>query len=258
MKIITKIKFVCYLVVGLLCLCGVFFIRDFFTKKVEEKQCIKVEENVLEKGKTLRDLEACQAELFNTKNINEKLKIMPDSRKDIVKILLLMRDIEKRIGFDKDFSNDCVNLFALAQRIPEVQEMVLQYKNKMFDKTCQVATNSEIVGLITPFQVKIIDKQFEQQNVDSKLWKRALKGVKYRISRLFVSSKLEQSEIEKQVLNRNYQEALTLLDKMQIDTGDNEKNAEYKKLYDALEGLYLLQSMVDNMYKIIVNVNDNK
>ena len=169
-----------------------------------------------------------------------------------------MRDIEKRIGFDKDFSNDCVNLFALAQRIPEVQEMVLQYKNKMFDKTCQVAINSEIVGLITPFQVKIIDKQFEQQNVDSKLWKRALKGVKYRISRLFVSSKLEQSEIEKQVLNRNYQEALTLLDKMQIDTGDNEKNAEYKKLYDALEGLYLLQSMVDNMYKIIVNVNDIK
>ena len=68
-----------------------------------------------------------------------------------------MRDIEKRIGFDKDFSNDCVNLFALAQRIPEVQEMVLQYKNKMFDKTCQVATNSEIVELITPFQVKIID-----------------------------------------------------------------------------------------------------
>ena len=115
MKILTKIKIFFYLVIGLFCFFGVLFIKNFFYNEVKEVKCEKKEENLVEKSKTLRDLENCQSELFLVKNANEKLKIVPDRRKDVVKILLLMRDIDRKIGIEKDFSNDCVNLFSVGR-----------------------------------------------------------------------------------------------------------------------------------------------
>ena len=237
--------------VGIFCFFGVLFVRDWFYKEAKDVKCEKKEENILEKSKTLRDLEQCQSELFLVRNANEKLKIVPDSRKDIVKILLLMGEIDKKIGLEKDFSNDCVNLFSIGQRIPDVQEFVIKYKEKMFENICQVATNEEVVSLIIPFQVKIVDKQYEEKNKDNGFIKQILAGTKYHISRLFVKSRLEQSEIEKKVLNRQYGEALILLESMNL-----EKNDEYNKLYNALSSLNNLQSMIENIYKIINNVND--
>ena len=121
----------------------------------------------------------------------------------------------------------------------------------MFDKFCQVANNDEIVSLIMPFQVKIIDKQYRDKNKDNNFIKQVFEGTKYHISRLFVKSKLEQSEIEKKVLNRQYNEALNLLEAMKM-----EKNEEYEKLYNAINSVYKLQYLIENIYKIINNVND--
>lgn len=253
MKILTKIKIFFYLVIGLFCFFGVLFVKNFFYNEVKEVKCEKKDENVLEKSKNLRDLENCQSELFLVKNANEKLKIIPDRRKDVIKLLILMREIEKKIGIEKDFSNDCVNLFSIGQRIPEVQDFILKYKDEMFSKMCQVSTNDEIISLIMPFQVKIIDQQYKDKNKDNNFIKQVFEGTKYHISRLFVKSRLEQSEIEKKVLNRQYNDALNLLEAMKL-----EKNNEYDKLYNAINGIYNLQYLIENVYKIINNVNDIK
>ena len=251
MKIINKIKFIILVILLLLSLCGVFFLGEFFYK--DHKECITqatFEAQKQENQTVLDELTSCQADLFTTKNELERAKILPDTRKDIINLLLIMRDMEKNIGKKNNFSNDCVRFFALASRIPIVQEYVLKYKTQLFENNCQFYSNKELVAMLLPFRVNLLKEEREQRNQTEKIYIRVWNGIKYHISKLFIESKIQKSEIETLVDDNKYHEALTILMSYNIT-----KNDDFNTLYSAIHTLQNLKAMIDGTYEILVSNN---
>ncbi|GEM_PF-6188644 len=250
MKTLSKIKFIVIVVNLALVFCGFCFLGGFFSKKapVECKTAEAITKEQEEQKNLVEDFANCQSELFLAKNQIEKLKVMPDVRKDVIELLLLARDIEKNIGIRKNFSNQCIRMFALASRIPVVQELILKYKDAMFRSNCRYANNDDIVKMIVPFQVKFLEQQREQENekADEKLHKRLWSWVKFYVSKLFVKSNVKKSELEIDVKNGNYKGAMEFL-----NSGNFEKNDEFNKLYGAVVDLKNLKQLTGEIFEII-------
>ena len=221
---------------------GVLHLYNLTTKSGNGKNIEEIKSNI---NTAMRDLEKCQGELLNTRRESEKFKAMPDARKSIISLLLLLRRVEKELGNKRDFSNECVSIFALSARIPEVQEYTLRYKDKMFDHICQVSTNDELIALIKPFQLKLLDTQYEEKSKNQKFLKSLWIGTKYQASKLFAKT-LEKTDIEINIEKGDYNTALKLLDGVKITTSQ-----EYLTLYDNLENIRNLRYMIDGIYEIL-------
>jgi len=250
-KVFYKIKFIIFVILLLLSLCGVLFLGEFFYK--DKKECITpstLGEQKQENQSILDNLTSCQTELFKTQNALEQAKILPDTRKDVINLLLLMRDMEQNIGKKTSFSNDCVQFFALASRVPIVQEYVLKYKQQMFEVNCQFSTNKEIINMLLPLQVNLLKEEREQKNKTEKIHIRVWNGIKYYASKLFVESKLQQSELEIFIEKKKYSEALKVLQSYKL-----EKNNDFNILYSAINKLNNFTNMVAGIYDIIQNNN---
>ena len=247
MKLIKKIKTVLLIFCLILIVFGVFFIKNLIFKKYpQEKQktaTIKKEQNTTD-TMLISDLTNCKSELFITKNELEQQKMIPDARKDVINLILLLRDVEKKIGNTTDFSSDCIAIFSLASRIPIVQEYVLQYKEQMFKTNCNFANNKQIIEMILPFQIKELESKKIKK--EEKWHKNILNSVKYKISKLFVKSKIQKSDLEIAVENYNYNEAISIL-----RTNNFDKNAEFNELYSAISVLNKIQQMIDGIYNIL-------
>ena len=249
-KLIKKIKIVLLIFCLILIVFGVFFIKSLILNKYpQEKQkiaTIKKEQNTTDTI-LIGDLANCKSELFITKNELERQKIMPDARKDIINLLLTLRDLEKKLGNQSDFSANCISLFSLASRIPIVQEYVLQYKEQMFKTNCNFATNKQIIEMILPFQIKTLEAETMIKKQREKKWyKRFINDVKNKVSQLFVKSKIQKSDLEIAVENYNYNEAIGIL-----RTNNFDKNAEFNELYNAISVLNNIQQMIDGIYDIL-------
>ena len=257
MKFFTKVKSVFFLLVAILCFFGVLFIKNSLTSKTSiiKNSNNKQIQNTNISG-SLRDLEECKIQLFTLKHENEKIKLLPDTRKDIISLLFIMHDIEQQLGKKNDFSDECVRLFATASRINTVQEYILQYKDKMFSTICQVATEREILLLIKPFEMKILQYKYEienskidEQNKIKKIWN----YIKYNTLKLFKKANIEKSILSDMILNKKYKETLDFIDKVSKDK--NMKESEYHELYSSLENIYLLDKIINDLYKMLEDFN---
>ena len=247
-----------------LVLCGIFFLCGYFKKTpIECKKVEEIQQKEISKNNTLKELSDCQSNLFKAKNEVEVLKVIPDARKDIIDLLLKMREVEKKIGLKNDFGNDCVKMFAMSSRIPKVQEFALKYKEQMFKNNCNFKTNDEIIKLIIPFQVKFLKQQFIKENDannknDSGFFKNAWINIKYNISKLFVSSNIKRSEIEILINNNEYAKALRLLDNKIVEDKTLQDNEEYNNLYNAIRDLHSLKQMINGIYDIVKTNEETK
>ena len=254
MRFFTKVKSIFFLLIATLCFFGVLFIKNSLTNKtniITNNSNNKQIQNTNISG-SLRDLEECKTKLFTLKHENEKLKLLPDTRKDIISLLFIMHDIERQLGKKNDFSDECVRLFATASRINTIQEYIFKYKDKMFRTICQVATEREILLLIKPFEMKILQYKYEienskidKQNKITKIWN----TIKYNTLKLFKKTNIEKSMMSDMILNKQYKEALDFIDKVSKDK--NMKESEYNELYSSLENIYLLDKIINDLYKML-------
>ena len=233
--------------------CGCLFIINKFNSKNE---CIteeKLEEENQNQNSLVEDLTTCQNDLFKKTNDLEQLKVLPDTRKDIIKLLLISHEFEKKIGFKNDFSNECIKFFTIASRISSVQEYVLKYKNQLFENNCNFSTNNDIIKMIIPFQIKFLDIEKENEknkNKDEKIIPKILNEIKYKISKLFVKSNIQKSELEISIENSKYDEALQIL-----RDGKFEITEEFNKLYNSISTLKNTTEMIEGVYNIVKNNN---
>jgi len=251
-KFLSKIKFLILLINISLVVCGVLFILSKFKKVPME--CVsneKIEQSKQIENNIIDELTTCQSDLFKAKNDLEQTKLIPDARKNIISLLMVIRDVEKDIGNKRNFSNECVKIFTLCSRIPYVQEFALGYKDKLFENNCNFETNSDILEKITPFQVELLKIQKDKEKKDEKFFKRFLFEMKYHISKLFVKSKIQKSDLEIAVEQYNYKDALSFL----VSSGF-ERNDDYNKLYSSISVLKNFKEMIEGIYDII-SVNNN-
>ena len=247
MKLTRKIKAIILIFNIVLIIFGLLFVKSLFKnsqkKHINDEVC---KEQVTTEKVLIDELTTCKSELFTVKNELERQKIMPDMRKDAINLLLALHDFEKKIGNKTDFSSNCISIFAYASRIPIVQEFVLKYKEQMFKTNCNFANNEQIIKMILPFQIKALEVEANNEKKGKKWYKRFIGSVKYRISKLFVKSKIQKSDIEIAIENYNYNEAIALL-----ISSNFEKNNEFNKLYDAISVLNNSQQMVNGIYDIL-------
>ena len=233
---------------------GYFKIKPIILKHLpghRQMEVAKQEENVdtSKFSGTIRDLEKCQRELFLVRNENAKLQIMPDARKDVISLLLIMRKIEKQIGQKRDFSDECVRLFSNASRVPATQEFALKYKEPMFEKICQVPTEEELLITLHQFERKLVDLQHDEKMKDATWYKKTWEVIKYNTSKIFKNTVAPRSELEKYVLNHKYDIALN-----QLETHAATELAEYNKLHAELNELHSFRQMIDGLYEIIERI----
>ena len=128
MKFKTKVKLVFFLAFVGTATYGYFKVKPIVSKYLPRHKQVEAAKqdganiNTAKFSGTIRDLEKCQRELFLVRNENAKLQIMPDARKDVISLLLIMRKIEGQIGQKRDFSDECVRLFSNASRVPAQQK----------------------------------------------------------------------------------------------------------------------------------------
>ena len=254
-KFKTKAKLVFFLALIGAGTYGYFKIKPIILKYLpghKQAEVAKQEEVKVDTSKfsgTIRDLEKCQRELFLIRNENAKLQIMPDARKNVISLLLIMRKIEGQIGQKRDFSDECVRLFSNASRVPATQEFALKYKEPMFDKICQVPTEEDVLVTLHQFERKLVDIQHDEKMKDAEWYKKTWEVVKYNTSKIFKNTVAPRSELEKYVLNHNYEIALR-----QLEIHAATELAEYNKLHSALDELHSLRQMIDGLYEIIEKV----
>ena len=264
MKIASKIKSVFIFLVFILCICGVLFIRDaVFPVRKQVANVVKpFESKKQDLSGTMRELEKCQSELFFAKNDNEKLRVMPDARKDIISLLLNLRSIEKKIGKQKDLSNECVKLFATAYRVPDVQEIVAKYKETLFNTRCQIATEEEVILLIVPFEISVLDKKYEDKSKQAENgFMKLVNKILHKTSKVTKEMNITHNSIlENLVIKKQYENALNMIEgqyKENYNIKDGGTNVvvkpEYKILHDALESLYIMSKMISDVYMAIKN-----
>ena len=122
MNIIRKLKFFAVLINVILIMCGCWFIVNVFFDTSKQHKSGELRQTELLEKNLMDSLTACQNDLFMVQNDRERLKLMPDVRKDVIRLMIVMRDMEKDIGIKQDFSSDCVLFFTLASKIPIIQE----------------------------------------------------------------------------------------------------------------------------------------
>ena len=254
-KLKTKAKLVFFLALVGAGAYGYFKVKPIILKYLpghKQVKAVKQEEVKADNSKfsgAIRDLEKCQRELFLIRNENAKLQIMPDARKDVISLLLIMRKIEGQIGQKRDFSDECVRLFSNASRVPATQEFALKYKEPMFEKICQVPTEEDILITLHRFERKLADIQHDKKMKDATWYKQAWELVKYNTSKIFKSTVAPRSELEKYVLNHKYDIALN-----QLETHAAQELAEYNKLHAELNELHSFRQMIDGLYEIIERI----
>lgn len=262
MRITSKIKSIFIFLIFILCICGVLFIRDalFPVKKQVENIIKPLAGEKQDLSGTMRELEKCQSELFFTKNDNEKLRVMPDARKDTISLLLNIRNIEEKIGRQKDLSNECVKLFATAYRVPDIQEIVVKYKETLFNTKCQIATEDEIVALIVPFEISVLDKKYEDKSkTEENGFMKFVNKVLHKTSKATKEMNItHNSPLENLVIKKQYENALKMIEgqynenyKIKDSDIDVAVKPEYKILHDALESLYIMNKMISELYTAI-------
>ena len=254
-KLKTKAKLVFFLALVGAGVYGYFKIKPIILKHLPghgQMEVARQEEVNVDTSKfsgTIRDLEKCQRELFLVRNENAKLQIMPDARKDVISLLLIMRKIEKQIGQKRDFSDECVRLFSNASRVPATQEFALKYKEPMFEKICQVPTEEELLITLHQFERKLVDLQHDEKMKDATWYKKTWEVIKYNTSKIFKNTVAPRSELEKYVLNHKYDIALN-----QLETHAATELAEYNKLHAELNELHSFRQMIDGLYEIIERI----
>lgn len=248
MKFFKRFKFIVLTFNLILVFCGFLFIGKFLKKeKTYKKENIIV--NSIENKELIDELSKCKSDLFVIKNELEQLKFVPDSRRDIIKLLLVMRDIEQNIGKKVDFSANCVDFFSLTSRIPVIQEYVLKYKDQMFKNNCNFANNKMIIKMISSFQIEFIKNQ-QNDEKKSTWYKQLLSDIKYQISKLFIKSRIKKSDIEIAVEEYDYDNALSILME-----NDFKKTDEYNELYSAISSLKNIKQMINGIYDILRTKN---
>lgn len=257
MKFFTKVKSIFFLIIFALCFCGVLFIKNFFIQKKENIKTIDTKDiqNVNITG-TLRDLEKCNTELFELKIKSEQLKNLPDIRKDIISLLLILHRIDEKLGKERDFSDDCVRLFAVASRVNVIQEYAIKYKENMFKDMCQFSTQEDILNMVVPFEMKLLEYSYNNEkksDINNNKVSNIFKVIKYNFKKLFKKTKIEKSPIEKLILKKQYNDALVLIENM--ITSEEQQTQEYIKLHNSLEGLYFFNKMIKDIYKILEESN---
>ncbi len=255
MSFFTKVKSIFFLFIFALCFCGVLFIKNVFAPKKENIKTIdtKSVQNVNITG-TLRDLEKCNTELFNLKATAERLKNLPDIRKDIISLLLILHHIEEKLGKERDFSDDCVRLFAVASRVNVIQEYTMKYKENMFKTMCQFATQEDILNMVVPFEIKLLEYNYnnDKKSNNNKM-NSIFQTIKFNFKKLFKKSKIEKSPLEQLILNNQYNDALTFIENK--IKSEEQQTEEYTKLHISLNGLYLFDKMINDIYKILEENN---
>ena len=263
----SKIKSVFIFLIFALCICGVLFIRDGLSpvKKNVAEIIAPIKNDKQDLSGAMRELEKCQSELFFIKNDNEKLKVIPDARKDIISLLLIMRDIENKVGKQKDLSNECVKLFATASRVPEIQEIASKYKENLFNTRCQIAMEEEVLALVMPFEIGLLDKKYEDKDKkeDGKIV-RLLNKIIHKTSKTTKEMKIQNnSPLENLIMKKQYENALKIIEErykeyyaVQDGTISVPVRPEYRILHDAIESLYVINKMIDDLYVAIRKVED--
>ena len=202
-------------------------------------------------------MQTFQSDLFFVKNDNEKLRVIPDARKDVISLLLTIRNIEEKLGKQKDLSNECVKLFATAYRVPDIQEIVVKYKETLFNTKCQIATEDEIVALIVPFEISVLDKKYEDKSkTEENGFMKFVNKVLHKTSKATKEMNItHNSPLENLVVKKQYENALKMIEgqyKENYNIKDSEADVavkpEYKILHDALESLYIMNKMISELY----------
>lgn len=270
-KITTKVKAIIFLLDLFLVVCGMLFLGSFFNKKTNIK-CELNKPDKIENNKDgddvkkniINELTECQNELFKYQNEAERLKLMPDVRKDVVNLLLSLHSMEQKIGQEANLSSDCIKLFSLSARIPVLQEYTNKYRSQMFSNNCIFLTNEDILKLIVPFQLQFLEKQQEmeqqEQNGSKKWHQKLISSVKYNISKLFVKSQIKKSELEIAIENSKYKQAKQILEDIKLNNIETKEQQEqnkniYSTIYNAVNDLNDLHQMIDNIYLILRNNN---
>ena len=260
MKFTSKVKSVFIFLVFSLCVCGILFIHDIV---------VPIKKNVVSTMTTNQDiseamieLEKCQSALFLIKNDNEKLKIMPDVRKDIISLLLTMQNIENKLGKQKDLSNSCVKLFSIAYRIPEIHKIADQYKESIFASKCQIATEDELISLVRPFEIDVLDKKYENQSKQKKhIIMKIIDNVLHKTSKATKQMNIaNNSTLTNLIIKKQYENALKLVEEQHQDNYQINKEhidvydameSEYQALHNSLKSIITLNKMINDLYSAI-------
>lgn len=264
MKISLKIKFLIILINLLLIICGVFFIHSHIKDK--QSKCIDIDvakkQQQHQNISIFNDLAICKNDLFLAKKKVERLKAAPDIRKDIISLLILMREFEKKIGVIEDFSDYCIKMFTLSERIPMIHDYMSIFKKKMFKNGCNFSNNETIMNTIKPIrddinsalaQKYIMNNGNNGNNIDKNnmsFLKKSYFNIKNCFVKLFVKNKIKENDLEIAIKYSNYDCALKIMNDNKLD-----KNEKYNQLYNSIKELQELQQMINDANEIISNIN---
>ncbi len=253
MMMSLKGKFIAFLVVLISIICIVFFAVTYTSgKQSSEVDNADRKQAEVRNISFMEDLTTCRNDLFVAKNKIKQLEVAPDVRKDIVSLLVLVREFEKDIGVKEDLSDYCVKMFTISARIPIVQEYMSLFKKKMFENECRFQINKTMLDMAKTIREDKIEMDYNNKTKkDVSFLKRKYYRIKSRIAMLFMNDEDKKSDIEIAIENRNYELALEMMNSDKL----YENKEKYGRLYDSIRELRDMKQMVDGIYEIVANTN---
>ena len=265
MKLFSKIKLFCR-IFCLVIICASCFTlyKNYFTKKEpklsknEEKIVIqKQEQNNFEN--TLIEFEKCKNDLFLSKNLIEELKQKPEQNTNIILLLINLLQFKEKLGNDNDLSNECVELFSIATRIPKINEVALKYKGELFKQNCNFKTKDQLISSLKDInEIFLTEKNNNiiEKNEKQKLYKRIIISIKHYFKAnqeedaILNNKNKKLYEIEKDLLNNKYYDVLQKIEHIKNDS------IIYTNFYKDVENIILANKMIDDIFKEIKSIEE--
>ncbi|MEN9782281.1 MAG: hypothetical protein RL208_431 [Pseudomonadota bacterium] len=227
-------------------------ILSFSYNKQKEEQTVikKTHQNSIveseEKMNYEREVIRLKEELLTAKSI-------PDTRKDIVDMLISIRDIERNIGKNISFSDNLIQIFYTTAKMPSVNQEIVDYQNKFRDNLYNFATNDLIMRDLEILNNEIIAFNYDNDIKDKNFAQKAFVKMKYKM--LQKNKNINTDEFEKTLLDHNYKKLVNILE--QLDSQIKKLNS-YNNLYTKIDSLLDLQIMIDKIYLSVATIDTKK
>jgi len=181
-------------------------------------------------------------------------KSIPDTRKDIVDMLISIRDIERNIGKNISFADNLIQVFYTTSKMPSVNQEIINYQNKFRDNLYNFATNDLIMRDLEILNNEIIAFNYENDMKDKNFAQKAFVKMKYKMLQKKKNT-INKDDFEKLLFDHNYSKLINSLE--QLDSNIKTFNS-YKNLYKNIDSLLDLQTMIDKIYLSVAIIDTKK